>query len=51
VQTLAGRLDSQNSADNPDFITPAPAQWAHGFQDGRADYTFPANSFTVISFE
>jgi hypothetical protein len=48
VQTLAGPLDARNTAENPELIEPSSIEWRHGLQDGRASYTFPADSFTVI---
>lgn len=50
VETLSGALDAQNTADNPQFVKPSVTKWRDEFHEGRATYTFPADSLTVISF-
>jgi hypothetical protein len=51
VETLAGPLDAQNTADNPEQIKPALTEWPHNLRDERTTITFPADSFTVISLQ
>ncbi|HEX3720920.1 MAG TPA: alpha-L-arabinofuranosidase C-terminal domain-containing protein [Verrucomicrobiae bacterium] len=51
VETLSGALDARNTAANPQFVKPMLTQWRDDFHEGRATYTFPADSLTVISFK
>ena len=51
VEELAGPLDLANTADRPDRIVPTRSEWAHSMAKGRASYTFPPRSFTVLRFE
>jgi len=51
VQQLAGLLDEVNTAQDPEHIQPTFGEWRHQRGDGRARYTFPPHSFTMIRFE
>jgi Alpha-L-arabinofuranosidase C-terminal domain len=50
VEVLAGALDDYNTARDPTRIRPLDTDWQPDFKDGKAAYTFPANSFTVLRF-
>jgi alpha-L-arabinofuranosidase len=51
VQQLAGSWDEVNTAQEPERIKPSFREWRHQCADGRARYTFPPHSFTIIRFE
>jgi Alpha-L-arabinofuranosidase C-terminal domain len=51
VEQLAGPLDASNTADQPERIKPDQSEWRHGMENGRASYTFPPRSFTVLRLE
>ena len=51
VEQLAGPLDASNTADVPDRIRPTRSDWRHRMEGGRASYTFPPRSFTVLRLE
>jgi len=44
-------LDEVNTAQDPEHIQPTFGEWRHQRGDGRARYTFPPHSFTMIRFE
>ncbi|HEY3914262.1 MAG TPA: alpha-L-arabinofuranosidase C-terminal domain-containing protein, partial [Verrucomicrobiae bacterium] len=48
--TLAGPLDSVNTATNSESIKPIVTGWKHGLKNGQTSVTLPAYSFTVIRF-
>jgi alpha-L-arabinofuranosidase len=50
VEELSGSLDARNTAAVPEQIKPLSKDWRHGFAAGAARYTFPARSFTVLTF-
>jgi hypothetical protein len=50
VEVVAGSLDDHNTARDPTHIRPVETNWQPGFNGGKAAYTFPANSFTVLRF-
>jgi hypothetical protein len=51
VVTLTGSLDDVNTPEEPERIVPRQSEWQHNLQDGRASYTFPPHSFTILRFE
>jgi hypothetical protein len=51
VSDLSGRLQDENSADNPRQIVPRERTLPHGIRDRRLEYTFPAYSFTILRLE
>jgi hypothetical protein len=52
VTELAGPLNARNTAERPKEITPQERPpWQHALKDGRAVYTFPPRSVTVIRWE
>ena len=51
VIDLAGRLDDENTADEPRHIVPRERRLAVGERNGRLEYMFPAYSFTIIRLE
>jgi hypothetical protein len=51
VTELVGPLTARNTAARPRAIVPQERSWQHGLKDGRASYTFPARSFTIIRWE
>jgi alpha-L-arabinofuranosidase len=51
VTELSGALEAVNTADKTDNIVPKGRAWIHGLNNGKADYTFPPHSFTVIRIE
>ncbi len=50
ITTLVGQLDAQNTADTPESVKPATAQWTHELINGQTTLTTPAHSVTVIRF-
>jgi hypothetical protein len=50
VEELSGTLDETNTAQAPNRITPRQTEWRHQFVGGNVQYTFPGQSFVVISF-
>jgi len=50
VLTLAGPLDSVNTAANSESIQPIVTEWRHGLENGQTSVTLPAYSLTVIRF-
>jgi alpha-L-arabinofuranosidase len=51
VTTLSGDWEDRNTPEQPDRVKPVESNWTHAFQNGKASYTFPANSFTTIRLE
>jgi alpha-L-arabinofuranosidase len=51
VETLSGPPEAVNTAEQPERFTPVSTRWRHELDAGRASYTFPAHSFTVMRFE
>jgi hypothetical protein len=51
VEELSGAGDAVNTATEPRRITPRSRQWRHGLGGKGALYTFPARSFTALTFE
>jgi alpha-N-arabinofuranosidase len=51
VTELSGELEATNSAARPGAVVPRDRQWSHGLKDGRASYSFPPRSVTVITWE
>jgi hypothetical protein len=51
VEQLAGSLDAANTAQAPDVIKPILSNWQHDFEQGKASYSFPPHSFTIIRIE
>ena len=51
VEQLAGPLDASNTAEAPERIKPTRSEWRHAMEKGRAAYTFPPRSFTVLRLE
>jgi alpha-L-arabinofuranosidase len=51
VIELAGRLDDENTADEPRRILPRERRLPLARGDGRLEYTFPAYSFTILRLE
>jgi hypothetical protein len=50
IEVLAAPLEAVNTADAPDRIQTQRKTWQPAFSDGAASYTFPANSFSILSF-
>jgi alpha-L-arabinofuranosidase len=48
VEELTGKLPEYNTRTEPERIKPVIRQWLHQVKRGKAVYTFPAHSFTVI---
>lgn len=48
VQTLAGALNAQNTAGNPQSIKPTIVEWRHDLEHGGTRFTVPGYSFTII---
>jgi alpha-L-arabinofuranosidase len=48
---LVGAADAVNTAKEPRRIRPRARQWRHGLDGQRPLYTFPARSFTVLTFK
>jgi alpha-L-arabinofuranosidase len=51
VEELAGRPEAVNTAKEPRRIVPATRRWRHGLGGDRCEYTFPARSFTLLTFQ
>ncbi|MEN6534112.1 MAG: alpha-L-arabinofuranosidase C-terminal domain-containing protein [Bryobacteraceae bacterium] len=51
VIELTGPMEALNTAQNPSVIVPKQSQWNHRVGAAGSNYTFPANSFTLIRFE
>ena len=52
-EELAADPDAVNTASQPEQVLPRNSVWTHSLKDGqgRAQYTFPAHSFTVMVLE
>jgi Alpha-L-arabinofuranosidase C-terminal domain/Domain of Unknown Function (DUF1080) len=51
VIEISGPLDASNSANKTNAIIPKQSQWTHEMKEGKARYTFPPNSFTIIRWQ
>jgi hypothetical protein len=51
VTELSGDLAARNTAVQPKAIVPQDRRWTHGLKDGKASYSFPPRSVTVIEWE
>ena len=51
VVELSGRLEAIHRPDDPNRVIPRSRDWDHRMRDGRATYTFPPHSFTILRFE
>ncbi len=51
VEALSGALEAVNTADAPDRVVPHETTWRHKLAGGKARYTFPARSFTILRFQ
>jgi hypothetical protein len=51
VAELSGPLDARNTAAHPRAIVPQERDWQHGVEDGKASYSFPPRSITIIKWE
>ena len=51
VETLAGALEAANTAAEPDRIKPGRSEWTHDLAGGKATYSFPPRSITMIRLE
>jgi hypothetical protein len=51
VTELSGELATRNSAAQPKTVVPHDRRWAHGLKDGKATYSFPPRSVTIIEWE
>jgi hypothetical protein len=51
VVTLCGPLGEVNTPEEPDRVVPRTSEWRHSLSDGKASYTFPPYSFTIVRFE
>jgi alpha-L-arabinofuranosidase len=51
VTELSGALAAKNTAARPAAVVPQERRWPHGLKDGKASYTFPPCSVTVIKWE
>ena len=50
AEELAGDLDLQNSANDLQKIKPSSLEWKHDLPASPATYSFPPNSFTILTF-
>ncbi len=48
VTELSGALNAVNTAEKPGQVVPRQVQWKPEWREGKASYTFPARSFTII---
>jgi alpha-L-arabinofuranosidase len=48
---LAGRLDDDNTPEQPERIRPKEHRRPHGLNGGRFEHTFPGYSFTILRLE
>jgi alpha-L-arabinofuranosidase len=51
VEVLAGPPDAVNTTEEPHRVAPRAGSWRHGLGGAAPAYTFPARSFTVLTFE
>jgi Alpha-L-arabinofuranosidase C-terminal domain/Alpha-L-arabinofuranosidase 1 domain len=51
VIELSGEPEATNSAVRPAAVVPRGRRWSHGLSDGKASYTFPPHSVTMITWE
>jgi alpha-L-arabinofuranosidase len=51
VEELSGPLEGRNTAKEPERYTPQKRTWRHEMERGKATYTLPGHSFTVLTFE
>jgi alpha-L-arabinofuranosidase len=51
VIELAGRLEDENTAENPRHIVPRERTLPLAPRDGRLEYSFPAYSFAILRLE
>jgi hypothetical protein len=51
ILELGGRLDDDNTSDQPQRIVPKKRDRPHGLRDGRMQHLFPAYSFTILRLE
>jgi alpha-L-arabinofuranosidase len=51
VEELAGPLDAVNTAKEPRQIAPVTGRWRHELGEAPSRYSFPARSFSVVTFE
>ena len=51
VETLEGPSEAANTAAEPDRIKPHRSEWTHDLAGGKATYTFPPRSITMIRLE
>jgi hypothetical protein len=51
VVTLSGAPNDVNTPEEPEKIAPRESQWRHELKDGKASYSFPPYSFTILRFE
>lgn len=51
VTELSGVLAARNSAAQPRAVAPQERQWPHGLKDGKASYSFPPHSVTIIQLQ
>jgi len=51
VEELAGPLEAVNTAAEPDRIKPRRSDWKHEMIGGKAAYSFPPHSITIIRIE
>jgi alpha-L-arabinofuranosidase len=51
VVTLSGALNDVNTPEEPEKIAPQEGPWRHELKDGKATYTFPPYSFTILRFQ
>ena len=50
VTVLTGDWDGINTPEDPEHIKPTESEWRPRFEDGRAPFSFPARSFTIVRF-
>jgi hypothetical protein len=51
VIELSGPLAATNTASQPKAVVPQERGWSHKLRDGKAAYSFPPRSITVIRWE
>jgi hypothetical protein len=51
VLTLTGAPGDTNTLDQPVRVAPVAGRWQGNFASGKAAYTFPPYSFTILRWE
>ncbi len=51
IEQMAGPLEARNTAQETERIRPVRSEWKHGLESGKASYTFPPHSITILRLE